>query len=128
MEERESIQWLAVYHDGSVLPQYDGDIENKYTDIDRARLGALTLTRECVPVLSVYFDHPDQKLILRRRYFMRQGAEKEMFYLVGWHRNVGGENVQHLAAVSEDGAVSLFSRWQENHPIFSSVEFLPCEV
>lgn len=128
MEERGSIQWLAVYRDGSFLPQYDGDKENKYTDIDRANLGAMTLTREGLPIFTLYFDRPDQKLILRRRYFMRQGEEgKSMIYLIGCHRNVAGENIQQLAVVMEDGSVCMFSKWQENHPLFDSVEFLPCE-
>lgn len=131
METHEPIQWLAIYKDGETLPQHNGERENKYIDIDRARLAVFALRRGDRMLLAVHFDHPAQRLIYRRRVFMRQGGEtedKQIFHLVGWQRSISaGETVQAICVMNDDGAIDLIGRWRDEHLLFESVHYLPCE-
>jgi hypothetical protein len=121
------IQWLAYYADGETLAQYDGETENRYTDIDRTRLAAFALVRDGAPMVMVHFDEPDKRLIYRRRVFLRPGVGPEVFYLVGWQMSVRGENVQSICVMSESGALDVIGKWRDDHPLFGGVEYLPCE-
>lgn len=121
----EPIQWRAYYGDGETLSQFDGDQENKYTDIDRSRLVAFALLREDEPLVMVHLE-PGQQLIFRRRVFLRPD-DQIVLWLVGWHQRWGGENRQFIAVVNEEGKVDLIGRWRENHPVFEQVTYLPCE-
>ena len=121
------IQWLAYYSNGTTLAQYDGEIENKYTDIDRERLVAFALMRDGAPMVMIHFDEPGKRLIYRRRVFLRPGFGPETFYLVGWQLRIQGENVQSICVMSESGAMDVIGSWRDDHPLFGGVEYLPCE-
>jgi hypothetical protein len=120
------IQWLAHYSDGTNLQQFERERENKYTDIDRAKLTAFALTHYGVPILMIHFDRPGQRLIYRRRVFVRPGEEPEVYVLAGWQMTIGGENVQSICVVNEAGVggIDVISRWNDNHPLFGSVQFI----
>jgi hypothetical protein len=126
------IQWVAGYSDGTSLTQYNADgTENRYPSIDRSKLKDFSLFRDGVLLIRYHFDHPDQRLIYRRRVFLMPGeAEPRVFYLIGWQRNVKGENVQSISLLgvlpSGDTAVEVIGRWW-THPLFESVEHLDCE-
>lgn len=123
------IQWVAHYSDGARLTQYDGAVERQYGDIDRARLVAFSLERDGAPVLTVHLT-PGQRLIYRRRVFLRPGADGPVvFHLVGWQRTVLGVNVQSIQVYSEaTGEIHSIGAWREDHPVFRSVELVPEEA
>ena len=122
------ITWTAHYADGTTLPQHEGDKENRYLDIDRSRLVAFSLRKDGQDVLTVHLD-PGMRLIYRRRVFLRLGADAPtVFYLVGWQKTVGGENVQAISVIAEDsGKVHVIGRWRDDHPVFSGVELIDGE-
>jgi hypothetical protein len=117
------MQWIAVYTDGTQLQQHDGKVENRYADIDRRRLAAFSLVEGSRVVCVVHFDHPAQRLIYRRRVFVKPGGGEDVYYLAGWQRLVGGQNVQSIAVVHGDGErVDVIGKWRENHWLFDAVE------
>lgn len=121
------IQWLAHYQDGSELPQYNGEVENKYTDIDRGKLAAFSLHRDGQIILTIHFDRPDQRLIYRRRVFVLPTGPRA-FYLVGWQLTLAGENIQSISVLDEDtGKVDVIGKWSENHYLFDAVQLMPQE-
>jgi len=121
------MQWEARYNDAS-LHQFNGDgSENKYADIDRNRLLSFVLYGDDgKPVFELFLD-PGQRLIYRRRVRKSPGLADIIIYLVGWQMTVGGENVQSIAYVSEDGQVALAGRWRDDHPWFYSIQAVPSE-
>lgn len=122
------IQWLAHYRDDSDLPERDGEIENKYTDIDRSKLAAFSLHCDGEILITIHFDRPDQRLIYRRRVFLLPTGEK-IFYLVGWLLTIGGENIQSICVLDADtGKVDVIGKWSENHFLFDAVQLIPEEV
>lgn len=130
--ERESIQWRAIYRDGEMLAQYEGERENRYVDIDRSKLASFALLKDGLIKFMVHMDHPDQRLIYRRRVFMKQSADqsdgKRVFHLIGWRRKISDtETIQAIAVMGEDGSVDLISKWREDHVLFETPVILPCE-
>lgn len=134
--------WRAIYDDGSVLDQFklDGS-ENRYGNIDRLRLRQFQLvdTWENNKVHITLHLRPGMKLIHRRRNTIRMPlsviidpsmasrATRETVWIVGWHENRRGVNVQMLLFVFEDGSVEFMDRWREDHVLYSPVRLLPEE-
>lgn len=111
--------WRAVYQDGEgnltdkTLDQYEyGGKENKYADIDRFKLGRFDLiNKEGKVVFSIYI-HQDQRLIFRRRNFIKLDGTRWLVYLVGWQMtffmgNGQEKNITSLAYVFPDGSVAF---------------------
>lgn len=93
------MQWKAYYKDGSDLSQYNADgSENKYKNIDRESLSHFVLF-EGKDVRFACYLHKDQRLIFRRRTYLR-GDEKAVIYLVGWQMTVGGRNIKSIAYIT----------------------------
>lgn len=129
-----SIHWVAVYTDGTVLPQYnEDDSENSYKDVDRHRLQSFAIFDGDHPVVRYHFDQPGLKLIYRRRTWKRSDVDGETaFFLVGWQKTVAGESLQSISVVGRlpDGtaSVEVISKWHENHFLFDSIEPVEWEV
>ncbi len=105
------ITWQALYNDDKVLKQFNADgTENKYKDIDRYRLRRFDLVSDGKPVYSVYL-HTGQRLIYRRRHFIKANGERWVVYLVGWQLTIdtakGLKNVTSIMYVFPDGTVAL---------------------
>lgn len=113
------IQWVAVYNDDTVLPQYMyywiGTRENKYKDIDRSKLLFFDLfdMEQKKILIRVHFDDPRKRLIYRRRKKQRQGGGEQVVWLAGWQMTVKGENVQMLSCLNEAGETIITGGWRE---------------
>ena len=137
------VEWKAIYDDGKSLSQYNGDgTENKYANIDRNKLIQFVLFeknhliergRERIwgdPKIVIHLDN-DKRLIYRRRVAIAfsgaNAGKQETVHLVGWQEKKQGINIQMICFLFEDGHIEIVDRFQENHPWFYSVIFLPEE-
>jgi len=129
-----NFSWTAYYNDNSKLNQFEGEKENKYTDIRRKELKAFALCQVNTgePHVTVYFDRPTQRLILRRRitsdFSALGGVEgkatltpRSIIWIVGWQELVGDKNVQLLLFLYEDGTVAAMPRYGK-HADFTPVD------
>ena len=110
------LTWKAVYSEGE-LNQYnqDGSV-NKYTNIDRTILKFFELFDKDKLILRVHLGN-DRRLIYRRRVSLSmEGTITEVVYLVGWQKTVGGENVQSISYIFEDGHIEMAGAWNEKSP------------
>lgn len=135
------MQWVAYYADNTHLRQYDDDgHENKYADIDRARLASFALYDGGVPHSEAPFHYepathklfhlhlePGQRLIYRRRVEQTVGAAPIVCCMIGWQQLIGDQNTQSIAYIFENGTIELAGRWREDHPWFYSVQPVPSE-
>ena len=139
-------EWRVVYNQTSdglfeCLDQYNEDgSENKYTDIDRTRLERFILldsdSGEAKVVLHL---EKGQKLIYRVRHlkhipvsnlFYKDNPDRsteEAIWIVGFHENRGGVNVQMLSFLFEDGHIELMDRWRSDHALFAAAVLIPEE-
>lgn len=127
-----SIEWKAVYNDGSELPQYNEDgSENKYSDIKREKLSKFVLLKNKEPAVVIHLDEK-KKLICRRRVAVRvdpRGQKKgqQVVWLAGWQEKKNGRNVQMICFLFEDGHIEVVDRFYENHPWLYPIIFRPEE-
>lgn len=121
------MEWLAIYNDGTTLPQYNEDgTENKYTDIKRDELIGFALSHNKVAKLALHLD-PNKKLIYRKRVAKKFSGAEEAVYLCGWQELVEGKNRQCLCAVFEDGHIEVLDGFKEGTQWFYPVIFRPEE-
>lgn len=125
------MEWKAIYTDGTFLPQFNEDgSDNKYPDINRAKLKEFQLIRNGKVAVVVHLDKK-KKLICRMRVgqvgFGPRAGQKERVWLVGWQEKRGHVNVQMVCFVFEDGHIEVVDRFHENHPWFYPVKFIPKE-
>lgn len=104
--------WLARYTDGGQLPQFEGDQEHLFSEVDQRRLASMTL----VPCKEGLHPHTvalgdGRRLILVRRNLIHVtgGVEsgRETIYLLGWQQTVNGSNIKSILYVYEDGRTVL---------------------
>jgi hypothetical protein len=125
--------WVAQYHDGTKLPQYNPDgSENSYSKIDRAQLESFHLIDAGThnTVISMYLD-TGQRLIFRRRVFKHvRGSQvtDQLFWMVGWQMNLNGRNIQSIAYVDDKNLVYLAGQFREDHPLFYPIVPVTGEV
>ena len=123
-----TVEWKAIYNDGTELPQYNEDgSENKYPDIDRSKLIQFVLLYFGIPHVVIHLDD-NKRLIYRRR--VAQSVTKgiiEVVYLAGWQEKIKRKNVQMICFLFEDGHVEIVDRFYEKHPWFYSIVFRPEE-
>ena len=121
-------RWEAIYNDGNILHQYNGDgTENKYIDIDRHRLIRFILHDSYGPAIVLNLTR-SKKLIYRRRVALNLNSKiQEVVYIAGWQENIEGKNIQMLCFLFEDGHIEIANHFSENHPWFYPVIFLPDE-
>jgi hypothetical protein len=121
------MQWEARYNDETTLPQYNDDgSENRYADIDRARLASFALLADNLTVIEVHLD-PGARLIFRRRVAQAPGGETTCVHLVGWQRTIAGQNVQSILYVMPDGDIHMAGAWRDDHPWFYAAQSVTCE-
>lgn len=118
------VSWFAEYADGTRFPAIGPDgAERSYDNLpdrDAIRVFCLFDLESKAPVFTLHLDE-GQRLIYRRRVFKNVGGGENVFYLVGWRRNIGGESVQSIAYVHEaTGYVQLAGKFREKHPLFDS--------
>jgi len=107
------LKWRAIYDDDAVLEQYNKDgTENKYADINRDKLARFDMLRvkDDFVVLSLYL-REGQRLIYRRRSFIRSDGARWKIYIVGWQMTVmtssGPKNITTINYIYEDGSIAL---------------------
>jgi hypothetical protein len=117
-------EWLAVYNDGTTLPQYKADgSENKYPEIQRAKLIQFVLLRDKNPKLVIHLDQ-NKKLIYRMRVAANNKGIVERVYLAGWQEQSNGVNTQMITFLFEDGHIEIVDRFYEDHLWFYSINFI----
>jgi len=123
------MKWLARYNDKTELHQVNDDgSENRYVDINRAKLESFALySDEGRHLFELHLDQ-GQRFIYRKRVEQRTGESPFAVYMVGWQKTVNGVNVQSIAYVTESGQVHMAGAWREDHPWFYSVVPVSCEV
>jgi len=123
------MQWLATYHDGTTLGQYNDQGESSSEQIDRSNLASFTLLAEDgSKLLTLHFEH-GQRLIFRRRVEQSVGGPPIVVYLFGWQQTIHGQNVQSIAYVFNEGArIEWAGKFQEGHAWFYAVDPVPCET
>jgi len=105
--------WKAIYSDGKSLNQYNEGKTSKYTDIDRNLLQFFELYNGDKLIFRVHLDD-GKRLIFRKRVSQEMNSgNKKNVYLVGWQKKIGGENVQSIAYIFEDGRIELAGAWNE---------------
>ena len=112
--------WKAIYSDGTELNQHENGQELSYYKIDQSKLKFFSLINNGKVVLVLHiFD--GRKLIYRRRVMIHQHTgEQEVIYLVGWQKNINGENVQSIAYIHEDGTIVISGAFNELPEPYSS--------
>jgi len=130
--------WKAVYSDGTYLDQIESDgTVNKYPDIDRSKLTQFIMVNtETDKTHIVLHLREGQKLIHRRRVskriplselFYKDNPERslvETVWLVGWHENKDGVNVQMLIFLFEDGSIEFMDKWREDHALYKPINLI----
>lgn len=114
----DSIQWVAIYDDGTKLHQYNGNEVNKYEDINRDKLVGFALYKNDEPLLLVDFEE-GQRLVYRRRNFMRFDGSKSSVFLVGRQQTIDGKNIQSIACVFDDGSIRMINKWDDQNVLFA---------
>ena len=107
-----SIQWVAVYKDGSKLYQYNGDKKNTYYDIDHDNLAGFCLLKGEDPLIYFLLEE-GQRLIYKKRVIKKMTGEEQIIYLAGWQQKVKGKNVQSIACVFPSGQIQMISKWNK---------------
>lgn len=125
------LQWIAVYNGGETLSQYNEDgTENKYGNIDRARLERFLLMDGDDPIVVLNMDQ-NKKLIYRRRTAMDMfRVHKEVVYIVGWQETLdgGASSTQNIVFYfASTGHIEVTDGFREDHEWFYPVIFLPEE-
>lgn len=127
---QQQYSWKAVYRNGSVLEECNGDgSKNRYGDIDRKRLCQFQLVAgDGKPKIVVHLSR-GQQLIYRMRVACPIGKPwlRERVYIVGWHENRGGVNMQQITVLFEDGHVEVLDRFREDTKWFYPVNLRPEE-
>jgi hypothetical protein len=123
-------QWIALYNDESVLPQYKDDgTERLYGEIEHDKLIRFVLELGgkafCVDLRngSFFIDKQqftwagfDERISFRLIYFRRvrqimgMGStpqRTEVVYHLGWQATLNNQNCQRVMAIAEDGSVSV---------------------
>lgn len=82
--------WVVRHKDGSILRQFNEDgSENSFKDIDQKNLNEFHLipsmqgTLKGLKSFVLHLD-PSQKLIYRRRNYIRSDGERWLVYVLGW--------------------------------------------
>jgi hypothetical protein len=136
--------WVAYYDKGERFSQFKEDgSENRYGDIDRARLKGFALfEKNAEPgqndrlVIGLHLG-PDQRLVARKRNWVNlRGENLGVVWLVGWQETrkirIPGlrvrsktrylpVNSQAIFAVFPDGHIEVVNRYREDHPWFYSI-------
>lgn len=131
-------EWRAIYSDGTHLDQINQDgSEAKYTDIDRNKLCAFVLFDETKTAKVVLHLQPGQKLVHRVRrlkhmplsnlFWEKHDCTEEAVWIVGFHENRNGTNVQMLSFIFEDGHVELMDKWRDDHALYAPVNLIEQE-
>lgn len=119
---------IAIYNDGTeqrLGKQADGSIF-RYEDISRGELSAFALEKDGEIIFKLHLEE-GQRLIWRKREYRQVGGDTKVIHLLGWQKKVGGENLQAICYLFEDGHIEMAGRFRENHPVFDKVELLPSE-
>lgn len=126
-----AIAWQAVYSDATFLNQYnENGSENKYTDIDRVKLTEFRLFNSDTGDLRFSVMLEDgQRLVYRKRVFMKSDDQQILVYLVGWQMTVNGTNVQSIAYIPENGSsVVMGGKFKEGHALYGPIVYWDCEL
>ncbi len=112
--------WRAVYSDGTVLDQYNGEGKpNGYENIEREKLSQFQLLKEGKVFFSLILE-PGQRLIFRRRVFQNL-KETHHIFLIGWQK----DGQQAISYLFEDGSVIMAGKWKDK--MFKAPNLLECE-
>lgn len=124
----ENIHWAAHYSDGTELREFEENKANSYNSIDRSKLVAFSLYKnEYKDKLITIHLEKGQRLIWRKREFIRPGRGVFVVHIAGWQQTVRGINTQSIAYVFPDGRIELGGKWKEGHPLFGDVVLLDQE-
>jgi hypothetical protein len=126
------VEWTAFYSDRTSLPQFNDDgSENKFKDIDRAKLICFALYFDGEMKICLHLG-PGMRLIHRRRIAKHvmgpKAGTQDIVYILGWQETRRGVNFQALHFVFEDGHVESTNRFYEKHNWFYPLTLQPWET
>lgn len=125
--------WRAVYSDNTILEQVNGEVKNKYEDIDRTKLRVFELyDRETKDIKVRLLFKNGQRLIWRRREFLKptsQGVKiTGRLHIIGKQETKNGKNYQGFLWLFEpEGYMEIGERFIKGHPFFDDIELLDIE-
>jgi hypothetical protein len=119
--------WRATYKDGTVFDA-SKDHDLSVDRLDRKQLEQFGLVNQSGKSLMTLHLDPGQRLIYRRRVSRPDGAKDSVCHLLGWQQTVGGQNVQSILYVFEDGRIEMAGRFREDHPWFYAPKLRRVEV
>ena len=120
--------WRATYKDGTV---FDASVDQSLSvdRLDRKQLDKFELVSQAGASLMTLHLDPGQRLIYRMRTTMQQsGRKSSVCHLLGWQQTVGGQNVQSILYVFEDGRIEMAGKFKEDHPWFYAPELRRVEI
>jgi len=124
----EPIQWEAFYKDGSSLSQFEGDVINRYGDIDLSKIVKFVLHKDEKVFMVLHLD-ANKRLIFRKRIAMKViSGKKQIVYIVGWQEKINGKNVQSLSFIFDDGHIEMVDKFRDDTAWFYSINFRPEEM
>ncbi len=119
--------WRATYKDGTILDA-SKDHDLSVDRLDRKQIEHFELVNQAGKSLMTLHLDPGQRLIYRRRVDKVTGAPDFVCHLLGWQQTVGGQNVQSILYVFEDGRIEMAGRFREDHPWFYAPELRRFEL
>jgi hypothetical protein len=120
--------WRATYKDGTVFDKSKDDALS-VDRLDRKQLKQFELVNQTGKSLMTLHLDPGQRLIYRMRGDLDRGTGKDLVcHLLGWQQTVGGQNVQSILYVFEDGRIEMAGRFREDHPWFYAPKLRRVEV
>jgi hypothetical protein len=125
------LNWIVVYKDETILPQYNPDgSENAYSDIDRENISEFHIIDPGMGNRTVYalaLEEGDRLIFRKRHMTSGSGENIGTIYMIGWQKNIGGENVQSIGWIFPDGSIIQTGKFREDHRLFYGVEFMDFE-
>lgn len=94
-----NIHLVMHYSDGTQL-QLDRDVT--WGNLKRDGLEAVEVYKKDSGLVFQMFLEPDKKLIYTRRTVLDTDGNVQAFYIIGWRKNIGGEDVQSINIIHEN--------------------------
>lgn len=109
--------WVAYYHDGGMLSQFDAETRtfHRFAEIDLERLAVFEVRRpvEGPSAFSIRISPGMRPIFFKRHQRLYVGTPHErhdVLFCFGYQETVGGRNVKTLLTLRPDGTVTI-----ENH-------------
>lgn len=128
-----NLAFMLHYSDGRVLQlatdrkEVYPDNEVTYGNLNREGLFAIEVHRKDKGLVFQMHIESDSRLIYTRRTIMKSGFEPMAFYILGWRKNVAGQNIQSINIIYENmDVIQSLPRFRQEAP-FHEPDFTVAE-